>query len=133
MIIGTHFLVYSRHPEKDRAFLRDILGLEYVDAGGGWLIMELPPSEVAVHPGEPEGHELYLLTDDVHREVAALTKKRVPCTPVHEESWGYRTVITLPGGGLLGMYQPKHPLALKPAKRPRKAASRRARRPSRGA
>ena len=133
MIIGTHFLVYSRHPEKDRAFLRDILGLEYVDAGGGWLIMELPPSEVAVHPGKPEGHELYLLTDDVHKEIRAFAKKGITCSEVKEQSWGLHTVIRFPGGGLLGMYQPKHPLALKPAKRPRKAASRRARRPSRGA
>lgn len=133
MIIGTHFLIYSEHAEKDRAFLRDVLGFDHIDAGKGWLIFALPPGEVAVHPGKPEGHELYLLTDDVKREVAALTKRGVPCSPVAEQPWGSHTVLTLPGGGLLGMYQPKHAMAAAPLRPRRTAASRRARRPSKGA
>ena len=133
MIIGTHFLVYSEDPVADRKFFRDVLGLRHVDAGEGWLIFALPPSEVAVHPGKPEGHELYLLTDDVHKEIRALAKKGITCSEVKEQSWGLHTVIRFPGGGLLGMYQPRHRMALKLARLPRTAASRRARRPSRGA
>jgi hypothetical protein len=33
-----------------------------VDAGGGWLIFGLPPAEVAVHPAEVPGAELYFAT-----------------------------------------------------------------------
>ena len=50
MINGAHVLLYSRHPDADRAFFKEVLGLKSVDAGHGWLIFALPPSEVAVHP-----------------------------------------------------------------------------------
>src|SRR5713226_703531 len=49
MISGAHAIIYSREAEADRAFLKDVLGLPFVDAGGGWLIFALPPTEVAVH------------------------------------------------------------------------------------
>ncbi len=52
MITGSHVIVYSRDADADRAFLRDVLGYPHVDAGGGWLIFKLPPSEIAVHPAE---------------------------------------------------------------------------------
>jgi len=35
---GAHVIVDSSDAEADRKFLRDVLGLESVDAGGGWLI-----------------------------------------------------------------------------------------------
>jgi hypothetical protein len=113
MITGAHFIVYTKNVEADRAFFRDVLKFPSVDAGGGWLIFALPPSEAAFHPtsGEPNGHELYLLCDDVKAEIASLAKKGVKCGAVHEESWGSLTVVALPGGGSLGLYQPKHPLA----------------------
>jgi len=117
MIIGTHFLIYSKDAVKDRAFLKNVLGFRSVDAGEGWLVFALPPSEVAVHPAEkPEWHELYLLTDDVHEEIARLTRLGVACSAVKEQSWGSHCVITLPSGGLLGLYQPKHPMAISPRK-----------------
>lgn len=109
MIIGAHAILYSRDAEADRAFLRDVLELPSVDAGGGWLIFGLPPAELAVHPSDRNGpHELYLLCDDVRAVVRALEEKGLACAPVHAERWGLVTEVTLPGGGRLGIYEPKH-------------------------
>jgi catechol 2,3-dioxygenase-like lactoylglutathione lyase family enzyme len=112
MIFGAHVIVFSKDAEADRAFLRDVLGLSSVDAGHGWLIFALPPSEVAVHHSEkPEGHELYLMCDDLKAEVAALAEKGVHCSELREARWGSITHFRLPGGGEVGLYQPQHPLA----------------------
>jgi len=109
MIIGAHSIIYSRDGDADRAFLRDVLGFPHVDVGEGWLIFGLPPSEVAVHPGEENGvHELYLMTDDVEALVAEMTKRGVGCDPISNQGWGMLTHVTLPGGGKLGIYQPRH-------------------------
>ena len=112
MITGAHVILYSRDAEADRAFLRDILGYPHVDAGGGWLIFKLPPSEVAVHPAEAsESHELYLMCDDVNATVEELAAKGIVCGPVDDQGWGLLTSIQLPGGGQLGLYEPRHPRA----------------------
>jgi hypothetical protein len=108
-ISGAHVILYSKDADADRAFLRDVLKLPNVDVGGGWLIFALPPAEVATHPGERnDAHELYLMCDDVGSFVADMTARGVTCAPVHEERWGSLTHLTLPGGGQLGVYQPKH-------------------------
>src|SRR5215813_4648011 len=113
MISGAHVVVYSKNAEADRVFFRDILGFKSVDAGHGWLIFALPPSEAAFHPAEANGkHELYFMCDDVKAEIARLEQKGVSCAAVHEERWGSLTAITLPGGGTIGLYQPKHPKAI---------------------
>lgn len=113
MISGAHVILYSKDAEADRAFFRDVLGFPAVDAGRGWLIFALPPAEAAFHPSDQNGHhELYFLCDDVKAEIAALAKKNVKCTEVHEERWGSVTKVRLPGGGEVGLYQPKHPTAL---------------------
>ena len=113
MIFGAHVIVYSKDAAADRAFFRDVLQLPSVDAGHGWLIFALPPGEAAVHPGEENhGHELYLMCDDLKAEIAALTGKGVHCSEVQEARWGSITKIRLPGGGEVGLYQPKHPTAL---------------------
>jgi catechol 2,3-dioxygenase-like lactoylglutathione lyase family enzyme len=113
MIFGAHIIVYSKDAAADRAFLRDILGLASVDAGHGWLIFALPPSEVAIHPAEEnDRHELYLMCDDLKAEIAALGKKGVRCSDVQEARWGSITKVRLPGGGEIGLYQPKHPSPL---------------------
>lgn len=113
MIFGAHVIVYSRDAAADRAFLRDVLGFPAVDAGHDWLIFALPPAEVAVHPAaETAGHELYLICDDLNAEIAALEDRGVRCSEVQEARWGSVTKLELPGGGELGLYQPKHPLAL---------------------
>lgn len=94
-------------------FFRDVLGFQSVDAGRGWLIFALPPGEAAFHPGEKNGpHELYFLCDDLKSEMAALAKKGTACSAVHEERWGSITRLRLPGGGEIGLYQPKHPTAI---------------------
>jgi catechol 2,3-dioxygenase-like lactoylglutathione lyase family enzyme len=114
MIHGAHVIVYSKDAEADRAFFRDVLGYPFADAGHGWLIFALPPAEVAVHPSDKNGaHELYFMCDDVHAFMAEMKAKGVACSAVHEERWGSITNLTLPGGGTLGVYQPKHasPLA----------------------
>jgi hypothetical protein len=113
MILGAHVIVYSQDAEADRAFFRDVLRFPSVDAGRGWLIFALPAAEAAVHPADENGrHELYLMCDDLKTEMAALKEKGVVCSEVQEARWGSITTIRLPGGGDIGLYQPKHPTAL---------------------
>ena len=113
MIFGAHVIVYSQDAAADRAFLRDVLGLSSVDAGHGWLIFALPPAEVAIHPAQENGrHELYFMCKDLKTEISSLGEKGVICSEVQEERWGSLTHIRLPGGGEIGLYQPKHPMAL---------------------
>jgi catechol 2,3-dioxygenase-like lactoylglutathione lyase family enzyme len=113
MITGAHVILYSRDADADRAFFQDVLKYPHVDAGGGWLIFKLPPAEVAVHPAEGEpSHELYLMCDDVTATVDDLKAKGVACGDVSDEGWGLLTSIRLPGGGDLGLYEPRHPRAI---------------------
>jgi hypothetical protein len=106
---GAHAIIFSRKPEADRAFLRDILGLPHVDVGDGWLIFGLPPAELAVHPSSKNNvHELYLMCRDIKAFVATMKKKGVSCSRVQVLSWGKLTEIRLPGGGKLGVYEPLH-------------------------
>jgi hypothetical protein len=109
MITGTHVIIYSQNPEADRAFLRDILKFPYVDVGDGWLIFSLPPAEIAIHPSDANDiHELYLMCDDVRQLIAEMKKVQVVCDDLYEADWGLITHLTLPGGGKLGIYQPRH-------------------------
>jgi catechol 2,3-dioxygenase-like lactoylglutathione lyase family enzyme len=111
-IIGVHAMIYTKDAEGDRAFLRDVLKFKHVNAGDGWLFFALPPAEVGVHPHEKnDEHELYLMTDDVEAEIARLQAEGVACDPVQDQGWGRVTALALPGGGKLGLYQPRHPLA----------------------
>jgi len=113
MITGAHIVVYSRDADADRQFFGDVLGFSSVDAGHGWLIFALPPGEAAFHPSDgSEAHELYFMCDDLSAEIAALAAKGVVCSQVEEARWGSITKIRLPGGGEVGLYQPKHPTAL---------------------
>ncbi|MGV0834310.1 VOC family protein [Mycolicibacterium thermoresistibile] len=115
MISGSHVILYSRDAEADRAFLREVLKFAHVDAGDGWLIFTLPPAEVAVHPTEgTPSHELYLMCNDIAGMVSVLTAAGVTCTPVSDEGWGLLTRFTLPGGGELGVYEPRHRRANQP-------------------
>jgi hypothetical protein len=109
MINGSHVVIYSKDAEADKAFIRNVLKFSYVDAHDGWLIFKLPPSEVAVHPSDENNvHELFLTTDDLEQEIAALMKAGTQCEQVSQQSWGRLTHIKLPGGGRLGLYQPRH-------------------------
>jgi catechol 2,3-dioxygenase-like lactoylglutathione lyase family enzyme len=113
VITGSHVILYSSDPDADRAFLRDLLGRPHVDAGGGWLILQLPPGEVAVHPAEASGAvELYLVCDDIEGTVAELGARGVRVLePVTDQGWGLLTAIGLPGGGRVGLYEARHPTA----------------------
>jgi hypothetical protein len=109
MITGAHSILYSKDPEADRAFLRDVLKFPSVDVGHGWLIFGLPPAEVAIHPGERNDvHEFYLMCGDVEALRAELRGQGVECSPVENQGWGMLTRVSLPGGGKLGIYQPRH-------------------------
>jgi len=115
MITGAHAILYSSNADADRRFLRDVVGLPNVDVGGGWLIFGLPPSEVAVHPAEKNGgHELFLMCDDVEGFMAEMREHGLDCTPIQEQRWGRLTHVTLPGGGRLGIYEPRHARPLEP-------------------
>lgn len=118
MLIGAHTIIYSRNAEADRKFLRDVMKLTYVDAGDGWLIFGLPPAEVAVHPSDKNGpHELYFMVADIEAFVAKMKKRRISCAPVQNRGWGLMSHLTLPGGGQVGVYQPRHarPKQMRPA------------------
>ena len=112
MITGVHAIVFAEDAEATRAFLRDVLELPSVDAGGGWLIFALPPAEIAAHPAQESGrHELYLMCDDIEATVAELKAKGVEFVrDVSDEGFGLMTALRVPGGGELGLYQPRHPL-----------------------
>jgi hypothetical protein len=123
MINGSHFLLHSKNPEADRAFLRDALEFRSVDAGRGWLIFALPPAEIAVHPidedappqnpdGQVVGASLYLMCDDLDATMKSLESRNVLFSEVNEAPWGIVTTFRLPGGGEIGLYQPTHPTAL---------------------
>jgi hypothetical protein len=121
-ILGAHAIIYSEDPDADRAFLRDVLGFPHVDAGDGWLIFGLPPAELAVHPStKNDVHEIYLMTGDVEALVASMEERGIAMTPVVDRGWGLLTEVTLPGGGKLGIYEPRH--ASPPAHGGRRASS----------
>ena len=112
-IIGMHALIYSKKADETRAFLRDVLGFQAVDAGRGWLIFAAPPAEIAVHPADGEEyHELYLMCDDVDVTVAELKAKGVQTREILDQGWGRVTQIVLPSGDELGLYEPRHATAI---------------------
>jgi hypothetical protein len=119
MIAGAHFLLYSKHPEADRAFFKTVLEFLSVDLGDGWLIFALPPAELAVHSGDGEfvqmhaehsmlGGLLYLMCDDLGSVIGLLKSKGVTCANPVEAEWGISTSVRLPSGGEIGLYQPTH-------------------------
>jgi len=116
VITGVHAVMFTSDADGLRAFLRDVLGFDHVDAGGGWLIFALPPAELAAHPSAGDTrHELYLMCDDVEATVEELQAKGVEFTrPISDEGFGLVTAMRVPGGGELGLYEPRHPTPLTP-------------------
>jgi hypothetical protein len=109
MINGAHVILYSKDAEADKAFIKNVLKLPFIDVHRGWLIFKLPPAEIAVHPSEENDmHELNLMTDDLDIEMSSLGKAGVTCDAVSQQGWGRSTRIRLPGGGTLGLYEPRH-------------------------
>jgi predicted enzyme related to lactoylglutathione lyase len=116
MITAVHALVYSRNADAGRAFFRDVLKLKSVDAGDGWLIFALPPAEIAVHPTqgtEAPDAELYFMCDDIEKTVAELRAKGVETLkPISDQGYGLVTSIRIPGNIELGLYEPRHKMAV---------------------
>jgi catechol 2,3-dioxygenase-like lactoylglutathione lyase family enzyme len=124
-IYGAHLLLFSRDPEADRAFFRDVLGWRSVDAGEGWLIFSLPPAEMGIHPAEGDNEPrlgdqdratsmVFLMCGDLKSTVESLAAKGVSCTEIHDAGWGVTTTLRLPSGANLGLYEPRHALAIDP-------------------
>jgi len=110
MIHGAHVVIYTKDPEADRAFFRDMLKFPCVDAGHGWLIFALPPAEAAFHDADAnEKHELFLMSDNLEDTLQDLKARQVPVAEITQQRWGKLSSITLPGGGKLGLYEPLHP------------------------
>ena len=120
-IIGTHMLLYTSEPEALRATLRDVFGFRHVDAGDGWLIFALPPSELGVHPAEGPTdesgmlHQITLMCDDIDITVRELRAKGIVVKgePV-DRGFGITVMLALPGEVELMLYEPRHPLAIAP-------------------
>jgi catechol 2,3-dioxygenase-like lactoylglutathione lyase family enzyme len=120
VIAGVHALLYAHDAERARIFFRDVLGLEFLDGGDGWLYFVLPPAELAVHPGaglvagREEGRaELFLMCKDIEATRRELEAKAVEFVqPVTDEGWGLETRFKVPGFGELGLYEPRHPSPL---------------------
>jgi len=109
MITGAHSIIYSKNADADKEFFRKVLKLSNVDVGGGWLIFGLPPAEVAVHPSSNnDEHEFYLICDDIKAFTGEMAKNKIQCSKIQDQGWGLLTQLTLPGGGKLGVYQPRH-------------------------
>jgi len=109
MITGAHSIIYSSDPETDRSFFKNILKFPFVDIGHNWLIFALPPSELAVHPsGENGMHEFYLMCDDIKSFVKEMAGHNISCSEIEDQRWGLLVYLTLPGGGKIGVYEPKH-------------------------
>jgi catechol 2,3-dioxygenase-like lactoylglutathione lyase family enzyme len=115
MINGAHVVIYTKNPEADRAFFRDVLCFPWLDAGHGWLIFAMPPLEAAFHDArENDQHELYLMCDDIDVTLKDLKAKSVQVSEIKDERWGRLATFTLPGGGRIGVYEPKHASPLRP-------------------
>ncbi len=109
MITGVHTIIYSKNAQADKVFFRDILKLTNVDIGNGWLIFRLPPSELAIHPSiNNDHHEIYLMCDDITEFVRQVKEQEIACSEIQNQGWGQLVELTLPSGGKLGVYQPKH-------------------------
>jgi catechol 2,3-dioxygenase-like lactoylglutathione lyase family enzyme len=113
MIQGAHIVIHTKDPEADRAFFRDVLKFPAVDAGHGWLIFAMPPLEAAFHDSaHNDQYEFFLMCDDIAATLQDLKSKDVMVSDVSDQRWGKLASLTLPGGGKIGVYEPKHPSPL---------------------
>ena len=118
-INGAHMLLYTTEPEALRAMLRDVFGFRHIDAGEGWLIFALPPSELGVHPAEGPTyasgvrHQISFMCDDITSTIGELRGKGVVIRgEPQDEGWGVTVMLELPGGVEVTLYEPRHPVAI---------------------
>ena len=119
MITGVHAIVFSPQADEVRAFFRDVLELDSVDAGGGWLIFALPPAELGVHPAEGPTwesgtrHQLAFMCDDIHATIRELRAKGIDVRgEPTDEGYGITVMLALPGGVEVMLYEPRHETAI---------------------
>lgn len=125
-IFGTHVIIYTTNADADRTFFKDVLEYESEDAGDGWLIFGLPPAELAFHPNDRNDvHQVSFMVDDIQAFVADMRDRGMMCSDPSDQGWGIMARLTLPGGGVLGVYQPRHssPILTAAAKKPKKKAA----------
>jgi predicted enzyme related to lactoylglutathione lyase len=115
MIRGLHGLFYSSDADATRAFMRDALRLPFSDVGGGWLIFDLPESDIGVHPIDEGGgppantHDVSFYCDDIHGTVADLRARGVEFkSEPQDHGYGWVTHFTMPGGVEVQLYEPKY-------------------------
>jgi len=109
MITGAHVMLQSTNDKADMAFLTDVLKLPSINAGGGYMIYGIPPAEVSIHGSDRNDvHQLYFMCDDIAAFTGDMTRHGIAFSTPVRQSWGTVTEITLPGGGKLGVYQPRH-------------------------
>jgi hypothetical protein len=114
MLSGAHVITFSSNATADATFLRDVLSLGHVDAGEGFLIFGLPPSEMAMHDADPaQGGaagktELYFIVDDIEKFLAQMAERGVPTEPVTDRGWGLLSSVAMPSGIKLGVYEARH-------------------------
>jgi catechol 2,3-dioxygenase-like lactoylglutathione lyase family enzyme len=125
MITSIHTLIYSDDAPATRAFLRDVVGLPWVEDAGsepGWLIFGTGPSEMGVHPthsvwegreyDSPRHHQISLMCDDIEATRTELERKGARFSaPIADEGYGLTTLMEVPGADPIMLYQPKHPTA----------------------
>jgi hypothetical protein len=112
-ITGAHVLLYTPDPEALREVLRNVFGWNHVDAGGGWLIFALPPSELGVHPSEETVHQFSLMCDGIEATMAELRNKGIEFRGSPEDmGFGVGITMVLPGNLEVLLYEPRHPTAI---------------------
>jgi catechol 2,3-dioxygenase-like lactoylglutathione lyase family enzyme len=125
VIKAVHTLIYSDDAEATRAFLRDVLGLPYVEDAAsepGWLIFKTGPSEMGVHPtsglyeGEefshPRQHSITFMCDDIEATRRELEAKGATFSDeIADYGFGLATTLEVPGAGGIMLYEPRHPEA----------------------
>jgi predicted enzyme related to lactoylglutathione lyase len=118
-VIGVHGLVYTTEPERVRAVFRDVFEWDFVDDGGGWLIFKLPPAEIGVHPAEGPTyesgvrHQISIMCDDIEATVAELRAQGIEIRDgPRDEGYGITTMMVLPGGVEMQLYEPRHQTAI---------------------
>jgi len=54
------------------------------------------------------------MCDNIEATLKEFKSKKVNVSDISEQRWGKLATFTLPGGGKIGIYQPKHPSPFKP-------------------
>jgi hypothetical protein len=102
-------MFYSPEADALRAFFRDKLRMEHLDAGEGWLIFTPPEGEIGFHPASENRHDISLYCDDITGTIAELRERGVEFEgEIEDHGYGLVTHIKAPGGLKIQLYQPRY-------------------------